>query len=126
MFAHSYWFWLVALIAFFVIADVSNAYRFAFARYAYLRNLPLVAVCLPLGAALQGGWRSARVSGGLLTGAAVSSLLWLFMALWWMTTWYPFSLAQQVQPYWINAWRSSAVPGETFTGFSGTTSGRRS
>lgn len=110
VFAHSYWFWLVALIALFVIADVSNTYRLAFPSIG-----PLLAVCVLFGAALQGGWRSARVSGGLLTGAAVSSLLWLFMALWWMTTWYPFSLVQQIQPFWINAWRSSAVPGETFT-----------
>lgn len=110
VFAHSYWFWLVALIALFVAADVSNTYRFALPGIG-----PLVAMCVLLGAALQGGWRSARVSGGLLTGAAVSALLWSFMALWWMTTWYPFSLVQQIQPYWISAWRTSAVPGETFT-----------
>jgi hypothetical protein len=116
VFAHGYWFWLVGLIALFVISDVSNAYRFAPWGRSGLpaRVLPLAAMCLIFGASVRGGWRSLRMSSGLLTGAATSTLLWLFMAAWWMTTWYPFALVQQMEPYWIDAWRSSAAPGETF------------
>jgi hypothetical protein len=54
------------------------------------------------------------MAGGLCAGVATSALLWLFMAAWWMTTWYPFLLTQQVDPYWIKAWRYSGAPGESF------------
>jgi len=111
VFARSYWFWLAALIALFVISDVTNAYQFAASRNVG----PIAAVLVILAASLQGGWRSRRMSSGLLTGIATCMLLWLFMAAWWMTTWYPFSLVQQGEPYWISAWHSSAAPGETFT-----------
>jgi hypothetical protein len=106
----SYGLWLIALIALFVLSDVSNAYRFAVPLVG-----PSAAVCLMLAASVHGGWRSVRVAGGLLAGATTCTLLWLFMATWWMTTWYPFALVQQGEPYWIAAWHSSAAPGETFT-----------
>ena len=50
----------------------------------------------------------------MFSGVATSGLLWLFMATWWMTTWYPFLPTQSVDPYWIQAWHFSAAPGETF------------
>jgi len=116
VFGHKYWVWLVGLFGLFVVADISNAYRFVpWGRPGLLaRVVPVAAMCMVAGASLQGGWRSARMIGGLLTGAATSTLLWVFMAVWWMTTWYPLALVQQVEPYWIAAWRSSAAPGETF------------
>jgi hypothetical protein len=110
VFLHTCWFWPAALIALFVAGDVANAYRFDFP----VRVGPIV-VALMLGASVHGGWRSAQIRGGVLAGAATCALLWLFMSAWWMTTWYPFSLVQQNQPYWIAAWHSSAAPGETFT-----------
>jgi hypothetical protein len=110
VFAHNYWFWLVALMALFVIGDVANTYRLA----GRAHGGPIVAVALIFAASVQGGWRTARIGGGLAAGAATSTLLWLFMAAWWMTTWYPFSFAQQVQPYWVDAWHSSAASDETF------------
>lgn len=108
--AQSYWLWLIALIALFVLSDVSNVYRLAVPPVG-----PLAAACLMIAASVQGGWRSVRIGGGLFAGAVTCTLLWLFMAIWWMTTWYPFALVQQVEPYWIAAWRSSAGPGDTFT-----------
>ena len=54
------------------------------------------------------------MTGGMFSGVATSGLLWLFMATWWMTTWYPFLPTQSVDPYWIQAWHFSAAPGETF------------
>jgi hypothetical protein len=111
VFAVNYGVWLAALMALFVISDVSNTWRYP----VPARFVPLAALCLILGASLQGGWRNTRLSGGLLAGAATGTLLWLFMAAWWLTTWYPFSLTQQLEPFWINAWHSSAAPGETFT-----------
>ena len=110
VFTRNYSFWVIALVAQFVIADVSNAYRFA----SPLRIVPGVGIGLALAACLHAGWRSARISGGLLAGAVTCTLLWLFMAAWWLTTWYPFAFVQQVEPYWINAWQSSAAPGESF------------
>jgi len=109
VFARSYWFWLAALITLFVMSDVSNAYRIG-ARAA----APWAALGLMLAASLRAGWRSQRIISGLLAGITTCMLLWLFMAGWWMTTWYPFSLVQQAEPYWIDAWHSSAAPGETF------------
>jgi hypothetical protein len=109
-FAQNYWFWLAALIALSVLGDVANTYRLA----VHGPGGPIVAVVLMFAASLQGGWRTMRIGGGLLAGAATSALLWLFMATWWMTTWYPFSLAQQVEPYWIEAWHSRAASHETF------------
>jgi hypothetical protein len=111
VFARSYWFWLAALIMLFVTSDVSNAYQIG-ARAAVA---PPVALTLILAASLQGGWRGRRIRSGLLAGITTCMLLWLFMVGWWMTTWYPLSLVQQAEPYWIDAWHWSAAPGETFT-----------
>lgn len=111
VFTRSYWFWLAALIMIFVMSDVSNAYQTG-ARAAVG---PFVALALMLAASLHGGWRGRRISSGLLAAITTCMLLWLFMAGWWMTTWYPFSFVQQAEPYWIDAWHSSAAPGETFT-----------
>ena len=110
VFARHYWFWLAALIAVFVLGDVVNTYRLA----TPVHLGPPVLVGLIFAASLHGGWRTGRIQGGMLAGIATSALLWLFMAAWWLTTWYPFLLTQQVDPYWIQAWHFSAAPGETF------------
>jgi hypothetical protein len=110
VFARNYWWWLAALISLFVMSDVANTYRLA----VPARGAPLVLLGLILAASAHGGWRTRRMTGGMFAGVAISALLWLFMATWWMTTWYPFSLTQQVDPYWIQAWQFSAAPGETF------------
>lgn len=111
VFARSYGFWLAALVAVFVAADVANTY----ARAVHGSLGPVVLVGLVFAASCHGGWRTMRFEGGLFAGVATSVIVWLFMATWWMMTWYPFSLAQRVDPYWIGAWHSSAAPGETFT-----------
>jgi len=111
VFARAYGISLVALIGLFVMGDVSNTYRLT----GPVRIGPLVALGVILAASARGGWRTVSVRGGLFAGAVTSTLLWMFMAAWWMTTWYPFSLVQRVEPYWIDAWHFSAAPGETFT-----------
>ena len=109
-FAQYHWFWLVALIALFVMGDVAHT-----TRPGGNQGIgPILLVGVIFAASLQAGWRTMRVSGGLLAGIATSALLWLFMTAWWLTTWYPFLLTQQVDPYWIEAWHSSAAPNETF------------
>ena len=110
VFTRSYWFWLAALISLFVMSDVANTYRMA----VPARGEPLVLLSLILAASTHGGWRTKRMTGGMFAGVATSGLLWLFMATWWMTTWYPFLPTQSVDPYWIRAWHFSAATGETF------------
>ena len=110
LFARSYGFWLAALIAVFVMGDVNNSYRLAIPGLGG----PIGLIVLIFAASLHGGWRTRKFEGGLLAGAALSALLWLFMTTWWMTTWYPFLQTQQVDPYWIKAWHSSAANGESF------------
>jgi hypothetical protein len=110
VFIRSYGFWLAALMALFVMSDVANAYRIVLP----WRGAPLVLPGLIFAASGHAGWRTKRMTGGIFAGVATSGLLWLFMATWWMTTWYTFLPTQSVDPYWIRAWHSSAAPGETF------------
>jgi hypothetical protein len=109
-FARHYWFWLATLMAVFAIGDVANTRRLALPG----PSGPPVLIALIFAASLHGGWRTRRMEGGVLAGIATSSLLWLFMTAWWLTTWYPFLRTQQVDPYWIQAWHSSAAEGESF------------
>lgn len=109
-FARYYWYWLAALIALFIMGDVAHTIRPA----VHKGGGPIVLIGVIFAASLHGGWRTERIGGGLFAGAATSALLWLFMAAWWLTTWYPFLLTQQVDPYWIQAWHSSAAPHESF------------
>ena len=110
VFMRSNWFWLAALISLFVMSDLANTYRIAVPSH----GAPLVLFGLILAASGHAAWRTKRVTGGMFAGVATSGLLWLFMATWWMTTWYAFLPTQSVDPYWIRAWHFSADPGETF------------
>ncbi len=110
VFLRSYWYWLAALVALFVMSDVANTYRMAVPS----RGAPLVLLGLIFAASGHAGWRTGRTAGGMFAGIATSGLLWLFMATWWMTIWYPFLATQSIDPYWIRAWHFSAAPGETF------------
>jgi hypothetical protein len=110
VFARTYGFWIAAAVALFVVGDIANTRRVAVPGLGG----PIVLVVVIFAASLHGGWRTKRMEGGLFAGYATASLLWLFMATWWMTTWYPFILTQQVDPYWIKAWHSRGAPGESF------------
>ena len=109
-FVRNYGLWLAALVALFVMQDVANT------RSPSRPSLgsPAVLIGVILIASLHGGWRTRRWEGGLFAGTAMSLLLWLFMATWWMTAWYPFLLTHQVGPHWIQRWQASAAPGESF------------
>jgi hypothetical protein len=53
---------------------------------------------------IYGGRRTGRVSGGTLMTAGAQASAWLFMAVWWAFTTYPFAQLMQANPYWIAAW----------------------
>jgi hypothetical protein len=110
-FARAYWCWIAPLIVLFTASDVMNTWRLLPSQGPVV---PGAGLALVTAAALHGGWRSRRVAGGLLAGAGSATTLWLFMATWWMATWYPLSAVQVTEPYWIDAWRYSSAPGETF------------
>jgi hypothetical protein len=110
VFARSYGFWLAALVSLFVAGDLANTYRLV----PHAAATPLALFFLILVASAHGGWRTGRTTGGMFAGVALSGLLWLSMATWWMATWYLFIPAQQADPFWIHAWHFSEAPGETF------------
>ncbi len=54
-------------------------------------------------------------SGGFIVALGTFFVVWLFMAVWWNATVYPFAQVQQSNPYWAEAWQSSTdTPDETF------------
>ena len=72
VFARSHWSWLATLIAVFVVGDVANTRRLTVSGFGG----PPVLIGVILAASLQGGWRTKRFEGGLITGIATSALLW--------------------------------------------------
>jgi hypothetical protein len=67
-----------------------------------------------LTAGTYGGWRSRRISGGLVASVGAHLVAWSCVVCWWAFTTYPFARSQQHDPYWIRAWQGSAAPGESF------------
>jgi hypothetical protein len=53
---------------------------------------------------IYGGRRTGRVGSGTLMTAGAQASAWLFMAVWWAVTTYPFAQVMRANPYWIAAW----------------------
>jgi hypothetical protein len=97
------------------VHDVFNAFRAAsgasyldgLPQLAFVPITPLVTVSLFALAGAYGSWRTQRWAGGFVATLGMFLVVWLFMAVWWNATLYPFALAQQSNPYWIQAWQWS-------------------
>jgi hypothetical protein len=111
----SYW-WFVALtVVELVVHDVFNAFR-APSGASYLDGVsafalaplsPLAGVGLFALVAAFGSWRTHTWTGGFVAAVGTCLVVWLFMAVWWNVTLYPFAQVQQSNPYWIQAWHWS-------------------
>ena len=121
MWLRAYWWLVVSAVLLYVVHDVFNTFR-APSGASYLDGLPTIvyAVLSPVGlvglvgvATGYGSWRAGRWQGGFAAALGISAIVWVFMAAWRYATFQPFTQVQQANPYWIQAWQSSA-PTETF------------
>ena len=121
MWLRAYWWLVVSAVLLLVVSDVFNTFR-APSGASYLDGLPRLvgAVLSPLGVVgllglgtAYGSWRTQRWQGGFVAALGVSVIVWLFMAAWGNATFHPFATVQQANPYWVQAWQSSASQ-ETF------------
>jgi hypothetical protein len=133
---HSYGWFVVPVVLLIVVHDIFNAFR-ALSGISYLDGVPpvalvslspLVVIGLFVLAGGYGSWRTGRWAGGFVAAFGTFVSVWLFMAVWWNATLYPFAQVQQSNPYWIQAWHWSTqrahppsffgfnpdTPGETF------------
>jgi len=121
----AYWWVVVPVVLLLVARDIFNTFR-APSGASYLDNLPAPALVAasPLGvmgffglAGAYGSWRTQQWAGGVVAALGTFAVVWVFMALWWNATFYPFAQMQQSNPYWIHAWHWSterAHSDETF------------
>ena len=115
VFLRAYGWFVVPLLVTVVVHDLFNTFRDA-SGASYLDGLPRlalvplspgVAVAVLLATAACGTWRTERWAGGVVASLGLFVVTWLFMAVWWNATLYPFAQAQQNNPYWIQAWQWS-------------------
>lgn len=113
----AYGWFLVPLMLSLVIHDIFNTFREP-SGASYLDQLPKLALApmspfvgigLFVVAGAYGSWRTQRWAGGFAATLGLSLVLWMFMAVWWMATWYPVAQVQQSNPYWIQAWHWSTA-----------------
>jgi hypothetical protein len=125
MWLRAYWWLVVAAALLVVVQDIFNTFRAA-SGASYLQGRPSLALVLsPLGivgilafATAYGSWRPQQWQGGFAAALGVSVIVWLFAAVWWNATFYPFAQVQQSNPYWVAAWhwstRRAGTPDESF------------
>jgi hypothetical protein len=111
----TYWWFVVPVILVLVVHDIFNTFR-APSGASYLDGLPPLALA-PLSplvgigffglAGAYGSWRTQRWAGGFVAALGTFLVVWLFMAVWWNVTLYPFAQVQQSNTYWIQAWQWS-------------------
>jgi len=115
VFLRAYGWFVVPLLLTVVVHDLFNTFRDA-SGASYLDGLPRlalvplspgVAVAVLLATAAYATWRTERWAGGVVASLGLFVVTWLFMAVWWNATLYPFAQAQQNNPYWIQAWQWS-------------------
>jgi hypothetical protein len=114
MWLRSYWWFVVPIVVLLVVHDIFNTFRTS-SGASYLDGLPtlaramspLVAVGVFALAAAYGSARTQRWAGGFVAALGMFVIVWLFMAVWWNVTLYPFAQVQKANPYWIQAWQWS-------------------
>jgi hypothetical protein len=111
----AYGWFVVPIVLLLVAHDIFNTFR-APSGASYLDSVPKLAlvpmsplVALPFFAlaGAYGSWRTKRWAGGFVAALGMFLVVWLFMAVWWNATLYPFAQVQQSNPYWIQAWHWS-------------------
>jgi hypothetical protein len=111
----AYWWFVVPVALLVVVHDLFNTFR-APSGASYLDGLPpialaptspLVGVAVFALAGAYGSWRTRRWAGGFVAALGTFLVVWVFMAVWWNATFYPFAQAQQSNPFWIQAWQWS-------------------
>lgn len=121
MWLRAYWWLVVSAVLLHVVRDLFDTFRTP-SGASHLDGLPtLVYVMLSRAglvglvglATAYGSWRAGRWQGGLVAALGVSVIAWLLMAAWGSATFYAFAHVQQTNPYWLQAWQSSASD-ETF------------
>src|SRR4051812_23285462 len=111
----AYWWFIVPVVLLLLVHDIFNTFRApsgasyldALPRVALAPLSPLVGVGIFVLAGAYGGWRTQRWAGGLIATVGTFVVVWLFMAIWWNATFYPFAQVQQSNPFWIQAWQWS-------------------
>jgi len=111
----AYWWFVVPIVLLLVVHDVFNTFRApsgasyldALPKLALVPMSPLVALSFFALAGAYGSWRTQRWAGGFAAALGMFLVVWLFMAVWWNATLYPFAHVQQSNPYWIQAWQWS-------------------
>ena len=113
VFLHTYGWFAAPLILVPVVHDLFNTFRDVTGA-AYFNGAPVQPAWPPvagaavlLAAAMYGTLRTGRRAGGVVAAFGLFVVTWLFMAVWWMATLYPFAQVQQHNPYWIQAWQWS-------------------
>jgi hypothetical protein len=107
--------WIGMLAALFVVQDLANSFRRPDGNVYFQTHtpVPLMAPLVFLATGFGAGRRTRSVIAGLVAAAAVQITTLLFMATWWMATFYPFGQIIRNNPYWIAAWHYSG-DGESF------------
>jgi hypothetical protein len=111
----AYWWLALPVVLLILVHDIFNTFR-APSGASYFDDLPtlarapmspIVGIGLFVLAGAYGSWRTQRWAGGFVAALGTFCLVWLFMAVWWNATLYPFAQVQQSNPYWIQAWQWS-------------------
>jgi hypothetical protein len=113
-FLRAYWFFPAALGGMLVLNDALNTFRDVAGARSGPDLLGPAVTTIFLFASLYGGSRTSRVAGGVVAAVGTHIVAWTVMMLWFLATTYPFALVQERNPYWLNAWRSSAARDESF------------
>jgi len=115
VFLHAYGWFAAPLILTMAVRDLFNTFRDGsgasyldgLPRAAAAVSMPGIAVAVLVASAAYGAWRTERWAGGVVAALGVFATTWLFMAVWWSATLYPFAQVQRTNPYWIQAWQWS-------------------
>ena len=113
-FFRSYYLFPLALIATLIWNDLFNTFRDVNGTNVGPNLFGPMLFIVFLGAGTFGGWRTRRTIGGVIASVGSHLVGWSVITCWFALTTYPFALSQQHNPYWIQAWRGSAAPGESF------------
>jgi hypothetical protein len=113
-FLRSYGLFPLALVVMMISNDLFNTFRDSAGNNRGSNLFGPVLFTVFACAALLGGWRTRRISGGVVASTGSHLMAWTGIACWWTLTTYPFAFSQQRNPYWIRAWHWSAAPGESF------------
>lgn len=105
------YFWRVAwpyvlwLSAIYIARDLFNTFENDASTNRWMEQVFTVALFTALvEIGFIGGWKTARVGGGMLLTCGAQTTAWFILILWTTATFYPFVQSMRTNPYWIAAW----------------------